>query len=873
MKSFYTFLCVLGSVLLSGFAASAQDGWPKTVSLENGTVVKLYQWQPESYNDNTLQAKAAISVLESGKSDPVFGMAWLKANTTSNGNEVRVESAQITNIKLPDETDNDKLDNIADALERKIGGGTISFARSDLQSSLELSTKEAALSQQISNAPPKVIYSTNPSILVLIDGAPKVQHNSELNADVVVNSPFTIIKNSDGRYYLYGGKHWYVAPAATGPYALTTEVSSKLNAVAQQVNEANKNDGTEKEADANTMYKVIVSTEPAELIQSNGEANFAPVSGTELLYVNNSEDDIFMDTRSQQYYVLISGRWYKSKTLSGQWVYTGADKLPEDFARIPEGSPKDNVLASVAGTDASQEALQDAEVPQTAKVDRQQAKADVMYDGDPQFEDIDGTDMDYAVNTSAQVIRWRGRYYSVDNGIWFESNNAMGPWSVAVTRPYVVSMIPPRYPVYQMKYVYIYDVTPDYVWMGYTPGYLNTYAYGPTVVYGTGYYYRPWYGNYYFPRPYTWGFSIRYNPWFGWGFGFDYNSGWFHSGAGWGNPWDYGYGGWWGPRIYRPSYCYSPYRSNGGNYRGGYYSNGYRNRMSSNIVYGNRTNNIYRNNYHNRAVVSTRDNYRGAPINRARDFNNREGYANRGYTNRDVNRNNGARFDNNRAATGNGNRRYDNNTPGNNGGNRANPVTNGQRPVREWRKNEPGNNGPANGGRTPGTPNQAGSTSGGRNNTNGVPRNNTNGGRTNNGSTNQTPVNRDPRTTQPNGGGQQPARVGGASNGGRYENRSANPGRVAQPQPQQPQTRQQPQYQQPQQPRQQPQVQQPQSQPRQAAPQRSNEQRSSNGTGGGGGQYRGGSSSGGNSGGSSGGGGSARPARTSEHRSGEGRRG
>ncbi len=25
-----------------------------------------------------------------------------------------------------------------------------------------------------------------------------------------------------------------------------------------------------------------------------------------------------------------------------------------------------------------------------------------------------------------------------------------------------------------MKYVYIYDVNPDYVYMGYTPGYLNT---------------------------------------------------------------------------------------------------------------------------------------------------------------------------------------------------------------------------------------------------------------------------------------------------------------------------------------------------------------------------------------------------------------
>jgi hypothetical protein len=388
---------------------------------------------------------------------------------------VQIESAQITNIKLPGESTDSKLDDYANALEQKIGAGGISIPRSDLQTSLEAGTQEKKLSQEISNTPPKVIYSTNPAILVLIDGAPQLQRNNEWGLDAVVNTPFTIVKNSDGRFYLYGGKHWYAAPSATGPYAMVTDVPSKLNSIAQQVNDAaSKDDGTGKETDENTMYKIIVSTEPAELIQSNGEANFAPVQNTDLLYVSNSDDDIFMDTQSQQYYVLISGRWYKSKTLSGNWQYTAADKLPADFAQIPEGSPKDNVLSSVAGTQASQDALQDAEVPQTAKVDRQQAKADVVYDGDPQFEDIDGTDMDYAINTSASVIRWRNRYYSVDNGIWFEAYSATGPWSVCVNRPYVVSMIPPSYPVYNMKYVYIYDVTPDYVYMGYTPGYLNT---------------------------------------------------------------------------------------------------------------------------------------------------------------------------------------------------------------------------------------------------------------------------------------------------------------------------------------------------------------------------------------------------------------
>ena len=84
-----------------------------------------------------------------------------------------------------------------------------------------------------------------------------------------------------------------------------------------------------------------------------------------------------MDVNSQQYYVLLSGRWYRSSSLKGQWQFIPADKLPADFAKIPAGSPKDNVLASVAGTDEANEAVMDAAIPQTAKVDRKTATANV----------------------------------------------------------------------------------------------------------------------------------------------------------------------------------------------------------------------------------------------------------------------------------------------------------------------------------------------------------------------------------------------------------------------------------------------------------------------------------------------------------------
>src|SRR5688500_8940524 len=101
----FTLVAVWCSTMLT-YAALAQDNtWPKTATTPEGAVLKLYEWQPESFSDNTLMAHAAISVLEKGKTDPVFGVAWLKATTISEGQQVQVRSVYITNIKLPGVTD------------------------------------------------------------------------------------------------------------------------------------------------------------------------------------------------------------------------------------------------------------------------------------------------------------------------------------------------------------------------------------------------------------------------------------------------------------------------------------------------------------------------------------------------------------------------------------------------------------------------------------------------------------------------------------------------------------------------------------------------------------------------------------------------
>ncbi|WP_298411062.1 hypothetical protein [Hydrotalea sp.] len=546
----------------------AQDNtdWPKVITANDGSIIRIYQPQPESLSGDILKFRAALSVQNSNNEEPVFGTFWSVAtiSTDRDNRLVHLLSAQVPNLKLSSDSDLNHIAYLKTTLETQLPKAGIVLPMDQLLTQLDNNLEQHKLAQNFDNNPPHIIYANRPSIMVLIDGEPKMKKNPNWGLDAVVNTPYTMVQNTDGQFYLYGAKHWYSAPGATGPYMPANNPPANLSKIAGAVdaaNDAQAGYSSNLDKSGDNVYtgfsNIIVSTKPAELIQTSGEPNMLPIDNTSLLYAANSNNDIFLDTNTQQYYILISGRWYTSNNLNGNWQYIAANDIPADFAKIPEGSPKDNVLASVPGTYAAKEAIMDAQIPQTAKVDRNKAAADVTYDGEPRFKPIEGTNLQYAVNTASSVVRYGNQYYTVESGVWFVAPAPNGPWSVATERPSEIDIIPPSYPVYNLKYVYIYDVTPDWVYMGYTPGYLNTFVYGPTVVYGTGYYYRPWWGNYYYPRSYTWGFSMMYNPWYGWGMGFSYGFGWFNTGFGT-SIWNGWAGGWWGPGIYHPPYCWSP---------------------------------------------------------------------------------------------------------------------------------------------------------------------------------------------------------------------------------------------------------------------------------------------------------------------------
>lgn len=587
--------------IFSTFSLVAQNKWPKEMKLADGSSLTIYQPQPESLNGNKITGRAAVSVKKNTSEEPIFGAIFYAGTITTDkaSRMAELETLSITNVKFSGDAEKDKIDKISGAIEKEAPTWKIQFSIDDVAASIKKDNNTSS-NNQFNNDPPKIIYTDKQTTLVLLDGAPKVQKDKDLDAERVVNSPNLIFK--EGNFWnLYLGGIWYMSSSVTEGWKPNTSLSKKLQSVNEQIKKQEKEaNGGKENTEKPIVTEIIVATSPTELLQSNGVIDYKTIQGTSLLYVGNSSNEIFKDINSQKTFVLLAGRWYNAPGINGPWTYVAADKLPADFAKIPEGSEKDGVLANVAGTDAAEEAKIDAEIPQTAKVDRKSASIKVEFDGAPKFKNIEGTSLKVAENSNVTVMQDQsGKYFALDNGIWFTASNANGPWQVANERPKDVENIPASSSAYNTKYVYVYDSTPDVVYVGYTAGYMGGYVYGPTIVYGTGFYYTPWYGSVYYPRPVTWGFGFGYNPWTGWSMGVGFNVGFMHVGIGFGGGYGYG-GGWFGPPMYRPPYR-APY------YGGGYYGN----RQSGGNTFVNNGNiNINTGNgniYNNKTGVSTKN--------------------------------------------------------------------------------------------------------------------------------------------------------------------------------------------------------------------------------------------------------------------------
>ena len=394
---------------------------------------------------------------------------------------------------------------------------------------------------EVKNDPPKVIIARKPSVQVLIDGAPQMRGVPGTKLQRVINTRSIILFDEDKKLYFLRVQDWWLqSKGLEDSWKYAKKLSDDMKKAEEYIVSQNigqdpegaktKQQPSLKESGKNgDVPDVYVVYGPTELIETTGDPKFTPIPGTGLEFAANTSGNIFR--LGTDYYILVSGRWFKSPTLDGPWTFVDSQAMPADFAKIPADSPKSTVLASVPGTPESKEAVIANSIPQTATITRSEAKLRVQYDGDAKFAPVEGTPLSYATNTSAAVIKVsESSYYSVEAGVWFQASSAQGPWTVADSVPSEIYDIPPSSPLYYVTYVKVYSATPEVVYVGYTPGYYGTVVSSSTttVVYGTGWYYPPYIGpTVWYGWPYTYGVGagFTYSTGSGWSFGFGYGYG------------------------------------------------------------------------------------------------------------------------------------------------------------------------------------------------------------------------------------------------------------------------------------------------------------------------------------------------------------
>src|SRR5215467_2295492 len=504
----------------AGSGQSATSSWPRE-RYQNGNQLIVYQPQVDDWkNFQDLSWRMAISLTpKTGKT--VVGIVEMKGTTSvDNVNKlVNISNLQITNTYFP------SLDKAtADKMEQTFK----SFVPATLQISLfnliaSTPKKEPPAGVQLNNDPPRIFVGYRPAILLSVNGDPKLSVVPNTNLQFVVNTEWPLfLDESASTYYLAVGQQWLTASKLDGQWSAIKKLPPEMSKVPQDKQWTALKKFIPPPANTKgPTPDVFYSDKPAEIILFDGQPAYAQIPDTQLEYATNTNSVVFQYKPTKQFYYLTAGRWFSAADVQGPWTYATPD-LPADFAKIPSSSPASAILATVPGTEEAKDAVLLAQVPTTMTVNAKEAaaKVKVQYAGDPKFEPIKGTSMEYAANTTDKVVKIGDVYYLCLQGVWFMSPNPQGPWTTCTSVPQEIYTIPSSSPVYNVTYVTQTGNPDGTVTSNYTAGYLGTFilgaAAGAILADGSGYWWPPYcYGGFYNPWPATycgayWGYG--YHP-------------------------------------------------------------------------------------------------------------------------------------------------------------------------------------------------------------------------------------------------------------------------------------------------------------------------------------------------------------------------
>lgn len=506
-------------------ASPVDGGWPRVYDLASGGSILVYQPQIATWaGQKNIVAYLAVSYRGQSAGKPVLGTIRIEGQTRVSLSERLVNFSPLKIVEASFQSlTKEQIRDVTTAIDKAMPDEDRVIALDRVLANLDKSQLVARNVVGLKADPPTIFHSTTPAVIVNIDGEPIWSPIKDNDLTYAVNTNWDLFQHGPTRtFFLRHNDTWLKASALEGPW---TPAGTLPGSFAKLPAEANWKDVKAavpgRALKAAAVPKVFVTTKPGELLLLAGSPNYLSIAGTGLLWVSNTESDVFRLGKTGPVYYLVTGRWFSAPDFTGPWTFA-TPSLPDDFKKIPLEHDRSRVLASVPGTDEAAEAVLLASIPQTARVNKKDVKApDVAYQGDAKFVAIDQTTVQRAENTDKDVFKVGDKYYMCYQGVWFVSTMASGPWQVAESVPEAIYKIPPSSPSHHVTYVTVEDDDDDdWVVFAAAAGYTGMMVAWGCAVWGTGWYYPPYWGYggyypYYYPHFPTYGYSAWYNPWTG----------------------------------------------------------------------------------------------------------------------------------------------------------------------------------------------------------------------------------------------------------------------------------------------------------------------------------------------------------------------
>jgi hypothetical protein len=498
-------------------------GWPRTITTASGARLVIYQPQIASWvEQKNLEFYAAISYTPAGATKAAVGTIKAESPTSVSTAQrlVSLADLRITESNFSTLSRDQVRAAVAEILAAVRPEDRL-IALDRVLANLDKSQIIPKNVEGVKAEPPPIFFSKTPAVLVNVDGDPIWSPIQGSDLRFAVNTNWDLFQDASAQtLYLRATDTWLKAPALQGPWTYAGLLPDSFYKLPNDANwKDTKGALPGKRIAPADAPKVFAATAPAELILLKGEPVYAPVAGTAgLLWISNTDSDVFRMTPTGPVYFLIAGRWFSAPDFGGPWTFASLS-LPDDFKKIPLAHPRSRVLASVPGTPEAAEAVLLAQIPESATVGKDLQAPPVAYQGTPQFQPVETTTVQRAVNTDKDILKVGDLYYMCFQGVWFMSRTPTGPWEVTGDVPKAIYTIPPSSPSHSVTYVVVQSSTPTTVVYVASPAYSGVMvAYG-CAVWGTGYYYPPYVYRgpipVYYPHYPTYGYAAAYNPWTG----------------------------------------------------------------------------------------------------------------------------------------------------------------------------------------------------------------------------------------------------------------------------------------------------------------------------------------------------------------------